>query len=479
MSHKEASAEKTFDPPNPGPSVPDDDEPPNPIPFSTAVLPTVDPCREPEPCVPERRLINDACRSERRGPVSSKRTRGWESWRWQLRNRIRSVGELRTVFPDCPPEMAAGMAAAAARFPMAITPYYASLIRRMGPSDPIFRMAVPQVGELMDPPFLMDDPLEEDLDMPVPGLVHRYPDRALLLVTTLCAMYCRHCTRKRVAGHREASITEARLKRSIAYLAAHPEIRDVVVSGGDAFTLSTDQLERILAALRSVESVEIIRVGTRTPVTLPMRVTDRLVSMLRRYQPVWVNTHFNHPDELTPESVAACARLVDAGIPVGNQTVLLRGVNDDPLVLESLFRGLVRNRVRPYYLFQCDLVRGVEDFRTPLSRGIEIMEYLRGRLSGIAIPTFVVDAPGGGGKIPVLPNYVVSVSPTHTVLRNFEGMLLSYPEPLRQGRAEPEPAFGPRSFVPTVFELVRGDALKIQPESLARTRRRARANPGT
>jgi len=354
----------------------------------------------------------------------------WSSWSWQMKNRIRTVSALAEIFQEIDDVQA--VESASGKFPLAITPYYTTLIRRPDMSDPVFRMAVPADMELVDPPFLMADPLEEDHDMPVPGLVHRYPDRALLVVTSTCAMYCRHCTRKRVAGCRETVMSKAALEQAVAYLHDHPEIHDVIISGGDPFTMTTAHLERFLSAVRSVPTVDVIRIGTRTPVTMPMRITDELLSMLRKYQPIWVNTHFNHPDELTDDAAVACGRIVEAGIPMGNQTVLLAGVNDDPVVMETLVRKLVKNRVRPYYLFQCDLVRGVEHFRTPLSRGIQIMEYLRGRVSGFAIPTFVVDAPGGGGKIPVLPTYVVSMSPTHTVLRNFEGMLVAYPEPVHQ-----------------------------------------------
>lgn len=350
-----------------------------------------------------------------------------DDWLWQMRNRVCSLERLMERFPTLKnPDL---IAAAAATFPLAITPYYASLIRRLDSTDPIFRMSVPDGDELVDPAFLMDDPLEEDHDMPVPGLVHRYRDRALLIATTACAAYCRHCTRKRVAGHTESCISRVRLSQAADYLSVHPEIHDVIISGGDPFTMRTEMLEQIVRTVRAVPSVEIIRIGTRTPVVMPMRITDELVAMLRRYHPIYVNTHFNHPDELTPDAEAACVRLADAGIPVGNQTVLLRGVNDSAPLLADLFRHLVRVRVRPYYLFQCDLVRGAEHFRTPLTKGIEIMEYLRGRLSGLAIPTFVVDLPHGGGKIPLLPNYVVSASPTHTVLRNYAGSLVSYPEP--------------------------------------------------
>jgi lysine 2,3-aminomutase len=390
----------------------------------------------------------------------------WTDWRWQMKNRIRTVATLRAKFPAL--DVSSGLIQAARKFPLAITPYYASLIRRPDSSDPIFQMCVPQPQELLDPPFLRDDPLEEDADMPVPGLVHRYADRALLLATSTCSTYCRHCTRKRVAGMHESSISADRLQQSVAYLVEHPEITDVIISGGDAFTLPTETLERILAAVRRVPSVQIIRIGTRTPVVMPQRITEELVAMLRKYHPIWVNTHFNHPSELTPEAAAACTRLADAGVPVGNQSVLLRGINDRPQIMEELLRGLVRMRVRPYYLFQCDLVRGVEHFRTPLSRGLEIMEYLRGRVSGLAIPTFVVDAPQGGGKIPVLPAYVVSMSPTHTVLRNFEGMLVSYPEPGAGAGKEAPRASG----APGVWDLASGGAAAIKPARSNRLNRR-------
>jgi lysine 2,3-aminomutase len=381
------------------------------------------------------------------------------------------VEQLQEFYPSLRPE--AGLAQAAEKFPLAITPYYASLIRELGPTDPVFSMAVPQLHELFDPPFLADDPLEEDHDMPVPGLVHRYGDRALLIATTTCAMYCRHCTRKRAAGHRESCISASRLSQVVAYLTAHGEVHDVIVSGGDPLTMGDEALDRVLAALRAVPSVEIIRIGTRVPVTMPMRITDSLVAMLRKHHPLWLNTHFNHPSEITPEAREACRKLVDAGVPMGNQSVLLRGINDDPALMMDLCRRLVRMRVRPYYLYQCDLVRGVEHFRTPISRGVEIMEFLRGRLSGLAIPTFVVDAPHGGGKIPVLPTYIVSSSPSHTVLRNFEGVLVSYPEP----NANVAPATAEIDS-PTVHDLTCGRASKIQPAHTARQdRREAKVRP--
>jgi len=289
-------------------------------------------------------------------------------------------------------------------------------------------------------------------------------------VTTTCSTYCRHCTRKRVAGVHESTISPARLEQAVRYLSEHPEITDVIISGGDPLTMATDALERILAALRGVPSIQILRLGTRAPVVLPQRITEELTAMLRKYHPIWINTHFNHPAELTPEAAEACARLVDAGIPLGNQTVLLRGINDSPQTIEELCRGLIRMRVRPYYLFQCDLVRGVEHFRTPMARGLEIMEYLRGRVSGLAIPMFCVDAPHGGGKIPVLPNYVISISPTHTVFRTFEGMLVSYPEP---GAEAPAPMVAAATDSPPgVWDLASGNATSIRPAKSSRLKRR-------
>ena len=412
------------------------------------------------------RTPGPAKRSPRRSPAAPIGLMP-NDWRWQMQNRIRDVQALAVALGE--KQLRPGIQEASSFFPMAITPYYAGLIHRADASDPIFAMAVAQGEELIDPPFLRADPLEEERDMPVPGLVHRYPDRALLISTSTCAMYCRHCTRKRVIGHRENSVPKDRVHAWVDYLLRHPEIRDVIVSGGDPLTLPTRKLDAILSAVRSVPSVDIIRVGSRVPVTMPMRIDKGLVAMLRRHQPLWLNTQFNHPRELTPEAISACARIVDAGIPLSNQSVLLRGVNDDPVVMEELCRGLVRNRIRPYYLFQCDLVRGVEHFRTPLARGIEIMEYLRGRLSGLAIPTFVVDAPHGGGKIPVLPTYVISTSPTHTVLRNFEGLLVSYPEP----NAGSHSTTGRISAVgPTVSDLSRGLHSHLGPESSARQIRR-------
>jgi len=405
--------------------------------------------------------------SEKPGLNNHKNSNCWNDWKWQVSKRIRDLSGLYEFFPNL--KNNDFLPTIIKKYPMAITPYYASLIRKLDISDPIFAMSIPQVRELADPACLSEDPLEENEDMPVPGLVHRYPDRALIIATTTCSMYCRHCTRKRVAGTREATISQQRLRQVHEYLLTHPDIHDVIISGGDPLTMNTDALERVLSTLRSIPSVQVIRIGTRTPVVLPQRITDELVDMLKKYHPLWINTHFNHPNELTAQAVAACTKLADAGIPLGNQSVLLKGINDNPQVFEQLCRGLIRMRVRPYYLFQCDLVKGVEHFRTPLSRGIEIMEYLRGRLSGIAIPTFVVDAPHGGGKIPVLPNYIVSMSPTHTVLRNFEGMMVNYPEPLISAPAQ-MPTI--ETAGKSVWDLASGRSSVIVPEDTKRYQRR-------
>jgi len=395
----------------------------------------------------------------------------WNDWKWQMANRICNLEQLLDYFPKL--ENQTVLAKVIEKYPLAITPYYASLIRRPDTLDPIFAMCVPQADELYSHPCLSADPLAENADMPVAGLVHRYPDRALLIVTTTCASYCRHCTRKRVAGTRECSISTKRFQQITAYLSAHPEISDVIVSGGDPLTMSTDILEAVLNRLRKIPSVHIIRIGTRTPVVLPQRITDELTSMLRKYHPLWINMHFNHPNELTDEAAQACSRLANAGIPLGNQSVLLRGINDSPQTIEKLCRGLIQMRVRPYYLFQCDLVEGVEHFRTPLSRGIEIMEYLRGRVSGLAIPAFVVDAPHGGGKIPILPNYVVSTSPTHTVLRNCDGLMVNYPEPVFEKDFDESPNKSGASV--GIWELAGGKTSAILPlKTSGQLRRRQR-----
>jgi lysine 2,3-aminomutase len=360
-------------------------------------------------------------------PLAAKNKSHAADWRWQLRRRIRSAAELVAHFPALGAH-AAGIAAAAAKFPLAITPYYASLMERADTDDPLFRLAVPQAAELAEQTFQSLDPMGEGRHTPVPGLVRRYRDRALLLVSATCATYCRHCDRKRLAGQREGALTPAQFRRAVAWIARHTEIHDVILSGGDPLTLGDAALRRMLAALRAIPHVEIIRIHSRAPVTLPQRVTPGLVNMLRRFQPLWLNTQFNHPRELTAEACAALARLAEAGIPLGNQSVLLRGVNDSAEVLEELFRGLVRNRVRPYYLFQCELVRGVEHFRVPTARGLALMAALRRRLSNLALPIYVLDTPAAG-KIPLTPGTILAANSKRLKLRGPTGQHAVYPEP--------------------------------------------------
>ncbi|MFZ5597284.1 MAG: lysine 2,3-aminomutase [Bacillota bacterium] len=352
----------------------------------------------------------------------------WNNWRWQLSNRITDIKSLSRLV-ELTHQEKEEISACLKKFRMAITPYYASLISPSDRNCPIRLQAVPRIEELTTSRGDMKDPLHEDIDSPVAGLTHRYPDRALLLVTDTCSMYCRHCTRRRLAGQQDKAMPVSRLDRAIAYIKNNSAIRDVVISGGDPLTLSDGHIEGILRKLRSIRHVEIIRIGTRTPVVLPQRITPGLCSMLGKYHPVWINTHFNHPSEITPESAQACARLAGAGIPLNNQSVLLKGINDRADVMKKLVQKLLKIRVRPYYLYQCDLSEGIGHFRTPVSAGIEIMENLRGHTSGLAVPTFVVDAPGGGGKIPLMPNYLLSQGQGKTVLRNFEGNIYVYTEP--------------------------------------------------
>lgn len=360
----------------------------------------------------------------------------WSDWRWQMQHRLQSAEELSQYINFTDDEIG-DIQRACDVFPMAITPYYASLINKDDPMCPIRMQCIPNVQELNKGHGDMDDPLHEDSDSPVPGLTHRYPDRVLLLATNECSMYCRHCTRKRKVGDRDTLVADRDIDRGIDYIKNHPEIRDVLLSGGDPFILSTPHLERIIRKVREIPHVQVIRIGTRTPVVMPQRITDELVKMIKKHHPVWINTHFNHPRELTPDSERALAKLSDAGIPLGNQTVLLRGVNDCPMIIKKLMHLLVKNRVRPYYLYQCDLSRGIEHFRTPVAKGIEIMEALIGHTSGFSVPTYVVDAPGGGGKISVLPNYQLSMTNTKTVLRNYEGVICVYEEPKNLNSACP------------------------------------------
>lgn len=352
----------------------------------------------------------------------------WKDWRWQVSNRITTLEELEQVI-NLTDEEREGVKRCLKALRMAITPYYATLMDPNNDDCPVRKQGVPTVYETMFSNSDMNDPLDEGLDSPVPGLTHRYPDRVLLLITDQCSMYCRHCTRRRFAGQEDRTMPIKNIRRAIEYIKKHEEIRDVLLSGGDALCVSDSALDYILGSIRKIDHVEVIRIGTRTPVVMPQRITKELCDIIKKHHPVWVNTHFNHPNEITEEAKKACEMLIDAGIPMGNQSVLLKGINDCPYIMKRLVHELVMMRVRPYYLYQCDLSEGIEHFRTSVSTGIEIIEMLRGHTSGFAVPTFVVDAPGGGGKIPVNPQYVVSQSPDKIILRNFEGVICSYAEP--------------------------------------------------
>lgn len=364
--------------------------------------------------------------------MQNNKTDGLPEWKKQIRDSIRSLDALSVFFPTL--TITDKMRTAAQKFPMAITPYYASLIQKPDFTDPIFAQCVPHENELISPEWLSEDPLSEQSSSPLPCLIHRYPDRALIIATSACASYCRHCTRKRVSSRRGTAISKEQILSCAEYLGGHPEVDDVLISGGDPLMLADNSLNYLLTQIRAVKSVKVIRIATRTLVNLPMRITPRLIAMLRRHGPLFVNTHFNHPNELTPTAIAAANAITDAGIPVGNQTVLLRGINDSPETIEQLCRLLFHNRIRPYYLFQCDLVEGIEHLRTPLHTGIDIMKVLRGRLSGMAIPNFAVDTPGAGGKIELLPASIVGTTTRGTVLKNSRGETVFYPDPeLRPG----------------------------------------------
>lgn len=352
----------------------------------------------------------------------------WNDWKWQLDNRLTTADDvIRVLNPS--KKIIEGMHAASKNFRLSITPYYADLIDIQAEHCPIKAQAIPQSLEVEIVDSDMSDPLEEDRDSPVPGLTHRYPDRVLLLVTDVCSMYCRHCTRRRMVGQEDRTFNPQLFEQAIKYISDHSEIRDIVISGGDPLMLGDKKLEHVLKSLRAIPHVEIIRLGTRLPVVLPMRITPPLIRMLRKYHPIYISTHFNHAKEITPESSKACTMLADGGFPINNQTVLLRRVNDCPHVIKELNQKLLTIRVRPYYLYQCDLSMGISHFRTSLGRGIQIIEALRGHTSGLAVPTFVVDLPGGGGKVPIMPNYSLSRSDDKVVLRNYEGAITVYQEP--------------------------------------------------
>lgn len=389
----------------------------------------------------------------------------WNDWKWQVKNRIETLEQLKK-YVKLTEEEENGIRESLKTLRMAITPYYLSLIDPENPDCPIRKQCVPSAQELHKADADLDDPLHEDSDSPVPGLTHRYPDRVLFLITDMCSMYCRHCTRRRFAGQNDCAVPMERIDKCIDYIARTPQVRDVLLSGGDALLVSDQTLEYIISRLRQIPHVEIIRMGSRVPVVCPQRITPELVGMLKKYHPIWLNTHFNHPDEVTEESSAACARMADAGIPLGNQSVLLRGINDDTEVMKKLVHELVKMRVRPYYIYQCDLSMGIEHFRTPVSKGIEIIENLRGHTSGYAVPTFVVDAPGGGGKIPVMPNYVISQAPGKVVLRNYEGVITTYTEP-----TDYDTHIREKKQKEGVAALLHGDQMAIEPKDLARHNR--------
>lgn len=349
----------------------------------------------------------------------------WNDWKWQVKNRIQTVEDLKKYINLENSELDT-VKSVLSQFRMAITPYYLTLINPSNKKDPVLLQAVPAVEELHFGKHDLDDPLHEDGDSVVPGLTHRYPDRVLFLITDMCSMYCRHCTRRRFAGQQDSGSKMDNVEKAIEYIKQHKEVNDVLLSGGDALLVSDERLEYIISELRKIDHVGVIRLGSRTPVVMPQRITPKLVEMLKKYHPIWINTHFNHPKELTPESKKAIDLMANAGIPLGNQSVLLKGVNDCVNIMKKLVKRLIELRVRPYYIYQCDLSKGIEHFRTPVSKGIEIIEGLRGHISGIAVPTFVVDAPGGGGKIPVMPNYIISQAPGKTILRNYEGMITTY-----------------------------------------------------
>jgi lysine 2,3-aminomutase len=353
--------------------------------------------------------------------------KNWNDWQWQIRNRIRHYGQLQMMLDLSPPEKGVS-GHIGPKLPMGITPYYMSLLSVDDAAQPLRRTVVPTTSEFVKSPGEAEDPLGEENQSPVPGLVHRYPDRVLLLVHDFCSTYCRYCTRSRVVGHGAILPSRSRLEQAIDYVRATPSVRDVLVSGGDPLTLNDDRLEWILARLRRISHVEIVRIGTKIPAVLPQRVTGRLVRMLRKYHPLWMSLHFTHPDECTPEATRACGMLADAGIPLGSQTVLLKGVNDTVDTMKSLCHNLMRMRVRPYYLYQCDPITGSGHFRTSIAQGLEVIRGLRGFTSGYAVPTYVLDAPGGGGKVPLMPDYLAGREESDLLLRNYEDRLFRYPD---------------------------------------------------
>ncbi len=415
--------------------------------------------------------LEDKIKAAPRRPVwASVPAEKWNDWKWQAANRLNSVAELEQVLRLTDVEKQA--LSAGGLFRVDITPYYASLIDPDNPHDPIRKQVIPTAGELDAFTSMMEDSLAEDRHSPVPGLVHRYPDRVLMLVTTQCACYCRYCTRSRIVGDPSANFSRADHDAQIDYIARTPQIRDVLLSGGDPLMLAPKVLEDLLTRLRAIPHVEIVRIGSRVPVFMPQRVDQDLCDLLARFHPLWFNIHVNHPNEITQELAQACDRLTRAGIPLGNQSVLLAGVNDSVHIQRDLVHRLIMMRVRPYYLYQCDMVEGAGHFRTSVAKGIEIIEGLRGHTSGFAVPHFIVDAPGGGGKVPLMPNYVLSMAPGKTVLRNFEGYITTYSEPLDYDPEairplEAQVARRPEPGQDGLTSLLDGRRLAIEPQGFA------------
>jgi len=396
----------------------------------------------------------------------------WNDWHWQISNRLVTVEQIEQVL-NLTAQEKEDITKVMTGFRVGITPYYASLMDPDDPRCPVRMQAVPVMAEMHRSEADMLDPLHEDEDSPAPGLTHRYPDRVLFLITDQCSMYCRHCTRRRLAGENDGARSRADIDACIDYIKRSPVVRDVLLSGGDCLCVEDNVLEYIISELRKIPHVEIIRLGSRTPVVMPMRITENLCNMLKKYHPIWLNTHFNHPKEITAEAAESLRKLADAGIPLGNQSVLLRGVNDCPHIMRDLVHLLVKNRVRPYYIYQCDLSLGIEHFRTPVAKGIEIIEGLRGHTSGYAVPTFVVDAPGGGGKIPVMPQYVISQSPDKVILRNYEGVITTYTEPhIPELECTCDYCTGKKEYsYEGVAGLMAGERMALEPQDLLRHKR--------
>ena len=367
-------------------------------------------------------------RSAGRGYWADVSEGNWTDWRWQLKNRISSLEQLQRLLPTLTPDEYAGTLLANKKLALSIPPYFFNLIDAADENCPIRSQVVPRVQETHTAPWEMSDPCGEDSHSPVPGLVHRYPDRVLFLVTDRCAAYCRYCTRSRLVSNAAGYDFHPEFDRQIEYVSQHPEIRDVLLSGGDPLLLGDEKLEHLLAKLRAIPHLEFLRIGTRIPVFLPQRITPALCAMLKKYHPLFISIHSNHPRELTTEVREALGRLADAGIPLGNQSVFLRNVNDDPVTMRALLQKLLMCRVKPYYIYQCDLINGSAHLRTSVRKGLEIMDSLRGHTSGYAVPQYVIDAPGGGGKVPINPDYVLSRNNDRVVIRNFEGKVFEYPE---------------------------------------------------